>query len=96
LPYFPRAPYTQLKIWIRSPDKNPGVKNAPERFARLGVIANILRNKASRKRYVSTIIFFQGPSFYHDYLDTTSFIKMVFPGGGALAIIIHALDLALG
>ena len=34
-----------------SPDKNPGVKGIHERFARLGVIATILRNKDSRKRY---------------------------------------------
>ncbi|KAF7775992.1 hypothetical protein Agabi119p4_4385 [Agaricus bisporus var. burnettii] len=42
--------YRRLSVKIH-PDKNPGVKNAHERFARLGVIANILRNKASRKRY---------------------------------------------
>jgi len=34
-----------------SPDKNPGVKGIHERFARLGVVATILRNKESRKRY---------------------------------------------
>jgi len=33
------------------PDKNPGVKNIEERFARLGVIAKILRNKEDRERY---------------------------------------------
>jgi len=33
------------------PDKNPGVKGAPERFARLGVIAQILRNREGRERY---------------------------------------------
>jgi len=33
------------------PDKNPGVKGIQERFARLGVISKILRNKDSRKRY---------------------------------------------
>jgi len=33
------------------PDKNPGVKGIQERFARLGVIANILRNTEGRKRY---------------------------------------------
>ncbi|TFL05859.1 DnaJ domain-containing protein [Pterulicium gracile] len=33
------------------PDKNPGVKDIEKRFARLGVIAKILRNKDSRKRY---------------------------------------------
>ena len=33
-----------------SPDKNPGVTSIHERFARLGVIAAILRNTESRKR----------------------------------------------
>ncbi|WWC73179.1 uncharacterized protein I206_107145 [Kwoniella pini CBS 10737] len=33
------------------PDKNPGVKNIQERFARLGVIAQILRSSEGRERY---------------------------------------------
>ncbi|KAH9943460.1 DnaJ-domain-containing protein [Epithele typhae] len=33
------------------PDKNKGVKNAHERFARLGVVAAILRNGEKRERY---------------------------------------------
>lgn len=33
------------------PDKNPGVKNAHERFARLGVVSKILRDPEGRKRY---------------------------------------------
>ncbi|KIJ70043.1 hypothetical protein HYDPIDRAFT_178413 [Hydnomerulius pinastri MD-312] len=33
------------------PDKNPGVKGIQERFARLGIIANILRSSEGRKRY---------------------------------------------
>ncbi|KAG9317404.1 DnaJ-domain-containing protein [Chiua virens] len=33
------------------PDKNPSVKGIQERFARLGVIVNILRNTEGRKRY---------------------------------------------
>ncbi|ODN74588.1 hypothetical protein L202_06947 [Cryptococcus amylolentus CBS 6039] len=33
------------------PDKNPGVKDIEERFARLGLIAGILRGKESRERY---------------------------------------------
>jgi len=33
------------------PDKNPGVKNIQKRFARLGVVAQILRNQEGRKRY---------------------------------------------
>ncbi|KAG1752710.1 DnaJ-domain-containing protein [Suillus paluster] len=33
------------------PDKNPGVKGIHERFARLGIIATILKNTEGRKRY---------------------------------------------
>jgi len=33
------------------PDKNPGVKGVHERFARLSVIADILKGEGSRKRY---------------------------------------------
>ncbi|GFZ47441.1 hypothetical protein JCM24511_05185 [Saitozyma sp. JCM 24511] len=33
------------------PDKNPGVKDIQERFARMGVIAQILRSPESRERY---------------------------------------------
>jgi hypothetical protein len=33
------------------PDKNPGVKDIHERFARLGVIATILKDTEGRKRY---------------------------------------------
>ncbi|KAG2348988.1 DnaJ-domain-containing protein [Suillus weaverae] len=33
------------------PDKNPGVKGIHERFARLGVVATILKNTEGRKRY---------------------------------------------
>jgi DnaJ-class molecular chaperone len=36
-----------------SPDKNPGVKGVHERFARLSVIAEILKGEESRKRSVS-------------------------------------------
>ncbi|KAI5124917.1 hypothetical protein M0805_007345 [Coniferiporia weirii] len=39
------------KTVIMHPDKNPGVKGAHEKFARLGVISQILRNKESRERY---------------------------------------------
>ena len=39
------------KSSYHSPDKNPGVKNIQERFARLGVIAGILRSPESRERY---------------------------------------------
>jgi len=33
------------------PDKNPGVKGAHDRFARLGVVSKILRDAEGRKRY---------------------------------------------
>jgi hypothetical protein len=36
-----------------SPDKNPGVKGIQERFARLGVVASILRSEEGRERSVS-------------------------------------------
>lgn len=39
----------------RSPDKNPGVKGAQERFARLGVIGSILRSQEGRERSVSRV-----------------------------------------
>jgi len=42
--------YRKLSMHMH-PDKNPGVKHAHERFARLGVIAAILRNDESRTRY---------------------------------------------
>lgn len=34
----------------RSPDKNPNVPMIQERFSRLGVIANLLRDEEQRKR----------------------------------------------
>jgi hypothetical protein len=40
---------------IFSPDKNPGVKDIHERFARLGVIATILKDTEGRKRYVNFV-----------------------------------------
>ncbi|GLB33895.1 putative dnaJ molecular chaperone homology domain containing protein [Lyophyllum shimeji] len=42
--------YRKMSMQLH-PDKNPGVKGIHERFARLGVVATILRNKESRKRY---------------------------------------------
>jgi hypothetical protein len=36
---------------IASPDKNQGIKGANERYARLGVVAQILRSEG-RERYV--------------------------------------------
>ncbi|KZV76100.1 DnaJ-domain-containing protein [Peniophora sp. CONT] len=42
--------YRKLSMQLH-PDKNPNIKNAHERFARLGVIGKILREKESRARY---------------------------------------------
>lgn len=42
--------YRKMSMQLH-PDKNPGVKGVHERFARLGVVAAILRNSDSRKRY---------------------------------------------
>jgi len=39
------------KSVVMHPDKNRGVKNIEERFARLGVIAAILKKKENRERY---------------------------------------------
>jgi len=39
------------KSMVLHPDKNPGVKGIQERFARLGVVASILRNQEGRERY---------------------------------------------
>ncbi|KAF8076485.1 DnaJ domain-containing protein [Lyophyllum atratum] len=42
--------YRKMSMQLH-PDKNPNSKSIHERFARLGVVATILRNKESRKRY---------------------------------------------
>ncbi|KAJ7180181.1 DnaJ domain-containing protein [Mycena crocata] len=39
------------KSMVLHPDKNPNDKTIHERFARLGVVSTILRNKESRERY---------------------------------------------
>lgn len=41
--------------FVFSPDKNPDVKGIHERFARLGVIAAILRDSEGRKRCVNAL-----------------------------------------
>ncbi|KAG6857094.1 hypothetical protein H0H87_009655 [Tephrocybe sp. NHM501043] len=42
--------YRKMSMQLH-PDKNPNVKDIHKRFSRLGVVATILRNKESRKRY---------------------------------------------
>lgn len=50
---FPLSTLHALKSSNCSPDKNPGVKGIQERFARLGVVASILRSQEGRERFVS-------------------------------------------
>jgi hypothetical protein len=50
---FPLFTLHALKSSNCSPDKNPGVKGIQERFARLGVVASILRSQEGRERFVS-------------------------------------------
>ncbi|KAI0307154.1 DnaJ-domain-containing protein [Multifurca ochricompacta] len=53
----PSAPMAEIgrayrkKSMLLHPDKNPGIKGAQERFARLGVVASILRSQEGRERY---------------------------------------------
>ena len=61
-----RAPVSRFALAVEfcahaSPDKNPGVKNIQEWFARLGVISQILRSPERRERYnVSDSVDFHG------------------------------------
>lgn len=64
-----------------SPDKNPGVKHAHERFSRLGVVSKILRDAEGRKRYVYFIILRETGYLMRKSSDTTSFTRTVFPYG---------------
>lgn len=65
---------------FRSPDKNPGVKHAHERFSRLGVVSKILRDAEGRKRYVYFLLQETG-YLMHKSSDTTSSTRTVFPDG---------------
>ena len=74
-----------------SPDKNPGVKGVQERFARLGVVAAILRSQEGRERSVSCEN--TGGSYRATKADVlhavmTSFTKMEYHVGAGLGIII--------
>jgi DnaJ homolog subfamily C member 1 len=57
-------------FFLYSPDKNPGVKGIHERFARLGVISNILRDGEKRKRYdffyKNGVPKWRGTGYYYD------------------------------
>ena len=79
-----------------SPDKNPGVKDAQERFARLGVVASILRNTSARERFVPC---FSTIPVRFDSLNVVamiSFIRMGCQSGEELDIIIRAIDRDFG
>lgn len=81
-----------------SPDKNPGIKDAHERFARLGIVAQILRNKEGRERYVlllaqlCNILF---PEAYFIDAAMTFSTKMEFRAGAAQATTTHGIVLGL-
>ncbi|KWU41466.1 hypothetical protein RHOSPDRAFT_13082, partial [Rhodotorula sp. JG-1b] len=49
--YRKRSLELQQHVYIYSPDKNPNDKKIQDRFARLGVIANILKDAEKRKHY---------------------------------------------
>lgn len=49
----PRATHSLTASLARSPDKNPDDKKIADRFARLGVIGNILRDDEKRKQCVA-------------------------------------------
>lgn len=85
--------YRKLSMKLH-PDKNPGVKGAHERFARLGVISNILRNRASRKRYdffyKNGVPRWRGTGYYYSRFRPGLGTVLVF-----LAIITSALQLLI-
>jgi len=72
------------------------VKGIAERFARLGVISTILRNKESRQRYVLLYDGFLGSTNDFEPTGMISSIKMVFQSGEALGITTSASAQALG
>ena len=80
---------TSTTLMNCSPDKNPGVKGVQERFARLGVIASILRSQEGRERSVScknTTLTTKPDGLLH--ADMTSFTKMESLVGAGLDTII--------
>lgn len=82
---FLRSPLTNC-----SPDKNPNVKGVQERFARLGVVAAILRSQEGRERSVSCENTGGTPPTKADvlYAVMTSFTKTEYHVGAGLGIII--------
>jgi len=82
---------------VRSPDKNPDVKGIHERFARLGVISTILRNKESRKRCVICrfYLFLVCSKLMASVVDTTFSTRTVYRNGEEPAITTHVSALVL-
>ncbi|EIN10462.1 DnaJ-domain-containing protein [Punctularia strigosozonata HHB-11173 SS5] len=64
------------------PDKNPGVKGAQERFARLGVVAALLRNAETRERYnffyKNGVPKWRGTGYYYSRFRPGLFTVLVF------------------
>ena len=94
--YAPHLRATRNTNTLCSPDKNPNVKGVHERFARLGVISTILRNKEGRERYVISSSRFCCSQTLAFFLGMTSSTKMVSQNGEVLGTIIHDSDLVSG
>lgn len=72
------------------PDKNPGVKGIQERFARLGVVASILRSEEGRERYdffyKNGVPRWRGTGYYYSRFR---------PGLGTVLVFLTALSTGL-
>ncbi|KAF5388126.1 hypothetical protein D9615_000485 [Tricholomella constricta] len=81
--------YRKMSMQLH-PDKNPNIKGIHERFARLGVIATILRNKESRKRYdffyKNGVPKWRGTGYYYSRFR---------PGLGSVVVFLTILTTAL-
>ncbi|KAI9507924.1 DnaJ-domain-containing protein [Russula earlei] len=78
------------KSMLLHPDKNPGVKGVQERFARLGVVASILRSQEGRERY----------DFFHKngvprWRGTGYYYSRFRPGLGTVLVFLTALSTGL-
>ncbi|KAK4685282.1 hypothetical protein P7C73_g4869, partial [Tremellales sp. Uapishka_1] len=79
------------------PDKNPGVKNIQDRFARLGVIAQILRSPEKRERYnffyKNGVPIWRGTGYYYSRFRPTLLHVVAFLVG--LTSLLHYLVMQL-
>ncbi|GJE84200.1 DnaJ-domain-containing protein [Phanerochaete sordida] len=80
------------------PDKNPGVKGAHDRFARLGVVSKILRDPEARKRYdfffKNGVPKWRGTGYYYSRFRPglgTVFVFLAFVTS-VLQYVVHALN----